>query len=164
MTTTQKRITRPWSRLGNTVLYTLGHLRTVKKLFPGIMHLLIFWGVLIQVIGTAIKIMQMGLFVPFTWPLFSEPVYYAYELVMDLAGIAILIGVGMALIRRLIIRPSFMENSWDDIYALILLIFIPIVGFVTEGVRILIWKPDWGSWAPVGNWIAGLRRAVSSGD
>ncbi len=57
------------------------------------MHLLIFWGVIIQVIGTAIKIMQMGLFVPFTWPLFSGGFYFAYELIMDLAGAAILIGV-----------------------------------------------------------------------
>lgn len=66
------------------------------------MHLLIFWGVIIQVIGTAIKIMQMGLFVPFTWPLFSQPVYFGYELIMDLAGIAIILGVLMAFFRRFV--------------------------------------------------------------
>ena len=161
MTTKAAKVTKPWRRLGETLLYSIGQIRTVKKIYPGIMHLLIFWGVLIQVIGTAIKIMQMGLFVPFTWPLFSERVYFAYELIMDLAGVAILLGVLMALIRRLIFKPDFLENSWDDFYALILLGMIPIVGFITEGLRILIWKPDWAAWAPIGNWIYSLLAKTS---
>ena len=156
MTTTEKRIDKPWSRIADVLLYGLGQLRTVMKIYPGIMHLLIFWGVLIQVIGTAIKIMQMGLFVPFTWPLFSQGVYYGYELIMDLAGVAILLGVLMALIRRLIIKPHFMENSWDDFYALIMLALIPIVGFFNEGMRLYLTKPDWASWSPIGYWTAGI--------
>ena len=161
MTTTEQRISKPWSRIGDVLLYALGQLRTIKKIYPGIMHLMIFWGVIIQLIGTAIKIMQMGLFVPFTWPLFSEGFYFAYELIMDLAGAAILIGVIMALVRRLAIRPDYMENSWDDIYALILLACIPLVGFLTEGIRILVWDPAWASWAPIGNWVAILLRLTA---
>ena len=156
MTTNVERVSKPWKRLGETLFYALGQIRTLKKIYPGFMHLLIFWGVLIQIIGTAIKIMQMGLFVPFTWPLFSEGVYFAYELIMDLAGVAILLGVLLALVRRLIVKPDFMENSWDDFYALILLGLIPIVGFLTEGLRMFVWKPDWASWAPVGNWVVNL--------
>jgi len=161
MTTTEKRISKPWSRIGDVLLYALGQIRTIKKIYPGIMHLMIFWGVIIQLIGTAIKIMQMGLFVPFTWPLFSEGFYFAYELIMDLAGAAILIGVIMALIRRFVIRPDFMENSWDDIYALILLACIPLVGFLTEGLRIFIWNPAWANWSPIGNWIAVLLQKTA---
>ncbi len=158
MTTTEKRILKPWSRVGDVLLYGLGQIRTVKKIYPGIMHLLIFWGVIVQVIGTAIKIMQMGLFVPFTWPLFSEGVYFAYELIMDLAGAAILLGVIMALVRRFAIRPSYLENSWDDIYALVLLGLIPLFGFFTEGLRIFAWSPNWANWSPIGNWVAALLR------
>jgi len=161
MTTTEQRISKPWSRLGDVLLYALGQFRTIKKIYPGIMHLMIFWGVIIQLIGTAIKIMQMGLFVPFTWPLFSKGVYLGYELIMDLAGAAILVGVIMALVRRLAIRPKFMENSWDDIYALILLACIPLVGFFTEGLRILIWDPTWANWSPIGNWVAILLRKMA---
>ncbi len=156
MTAIENKISNPWSRIKDLLIYALGQARTIKKPFPGIMHLLIFWGVLIQVIGTAIKIMQMGLFVPFTWPLFSEKVYFAYELIMDLAGVAILLGVVMALIRRWIIKPSYLVNSWDDYYALILLALIPLVGFITEGLRIFLWKPDWAAWAPIGNWASGI--------
>ena len=161
MTTTDKRIENPWSRIGDVLVYGLGQVRTVKKIYPGIMHLLIFWGVLIQVIGTAIKIMQMGLFVPFTWPLFSEGVYKGYELVMDLAGLAILLGVLMALIRRTFIKPSFMENSWDDYYALIMLALIPIVGFLNESLRLHITEPAWANWSPIGSWTAGIWGNLS---
>ena len=54
-----------------------------------------------------------------------------------------------------------MENSWDDIYALILLALIPLVGFLTEGLRIIIWDPAWASWAPIGNWVAIILRKIS---
>jgi len=156
MTTTQQRIDKPWSRIGDVAVYALGQLRTIKKWYPGVMHLLIFWGVLIQVVGTAIKIMQMGLFVPFTWPLFSSNVYFGYELVMDLAGAAILVGVVMALVRRWIIRPKFMENSWDDIYALAMLALIPLIGFASEGLRLAMLQPEWAGWAPIGALTAQL--------
>ena len=132
MTITKTKLTKPWSRVGELFIYAIGQLRTIKKFYPGIMHLLIFWGVIIQIIGTAIKLMQMGLFIPFTWPLFSQNVYFGYELIMDLAGIALLLGVLMAFVRRWIIKPKFMENSWDDAYALVLLALIPIAGFITE--------------------------------
>ncbi len=94
-------------RIRDFLVYVIGQARTIKKL-PGIVHLLIFWGMIIQVIGTAIKLMQMGLFVPFTWPLFSPNVYYAYELVMDLAGIAVILCVILAAARRIFIKPSFL--------------------------------------------------------
>ena len=156
MTTTEKRISNTWTRLGDVLLYALGQLRTIKKIYPGIMHLLIFWGVIIQVLGTVIKIMQMGLFVPFTWPLFSQNVYLGYELIMDLAGVAILLGALMAIIRRLIIKPGYMENSWDDFYALILLGLMPIAGFITEGLRIYSLQPPWANWSPIGHLTANV--------
>ncbi len=158
--TTEQRLSKPWSRIGDLLVYALGQVRTLKKFYPGFMHLLIFWGVIIQVIGTAIKIMQMGLFVPFTWPLFSQSVYFGYELIMDLAGVMILVGVVLALIRRWIIKPDFMETSWDDIYALILLALIPLVGFATEGLRIFMFNPPWKSWAPLGALAARLWEST----
>ena len=160
MTTTRRPINRPWRRAWDVIIYGLGQLRTVDKLYPGIMHLLIFWGVIIQVIGTAIKIMQMGLFVPFTWPLFSRPVYFGYELIMDLAGIAILVGVLMAAARRLFFQPSYLKTSWDDVYVLILLFLMPVVGFLNESLRLHLNQPAWADWSPVGAWLARMLPAI----
>lgn len=159
MTTAQDTKPRLGSQVSDFFVYILGQLRTVKKIYPGVMHLLIFWGVIIQVIGTAIKMMQMGLFVPFTWPLFSQPVYFGYEVIMDLAGVMILVGVLMAAFRRLVIRPSFMETRWDDIYALSVLFLLPVVGFVNEGLRLVETAPAWANWSFAGNILAGWFTA-----
>lgn len=168
MTTSPSSSRKVWHRIQDLFVYAVGHVRTLHKLYPGIMHTLIFWGVIIQILGTALKMMQMGLFVPFTLPLLPEDGYFAYELVMDLAGVAIILGVIMAAIRRTFIKPAFMETSWDDIYALILLFLMPSVGFVTEGLRMLSFDPAWGGWAPIGqvmsNGLRGLGVTPQSAD
>ena len=159
MTAVPESLSTPWKRFRDVLVNALGQVRTVEKIYPGIMHLMIFWGVIIQIIGTAIKMMQMGLFVPFTWPLFSRPVYLGYELIMDLAGAAIILGVAMAVVRRTVIKPSYLETSWDDVYVLVLLFLLPSVGFITESFRLLSFDPDWSNWSPIGAVLAaGLER------
>lgn len=158
MTTAKTARSQTWPRVRDFLVYVIGQIRTLQKLYPGIMHLLIFWGMIIQILGTAIKLMQMGLFVPFTWPLFSPNVYYGFELTMDLAGIAVILGVSMAALRRIVFKPSFLETAWDDVYALTLLFLLPSVGFFTEGLRIVSASPAWAGWAPLGNVVAGWLR------
>ncbi len=162
MTDAKSRFSSLRHRLRDVLVYAIGQARTVDRIYPGIMHLLIFWGVILQGVGTVIKIWQMGLFLPFNWiwPLFSRNGYLGYELVMDLAGGAILLGVVMAAIRRTLIRPGFMETSWDAVYALILLTAIPVVGFLTEGLRLLSTNPSYAAWSPIGNLTANFLRSA----
>ena len=152
---------RLWPRLRDFMVHAIAQVRILKKLYPGVMHFMIFWGVTIQVVGTIINLMQMQLFIPFvelTFP--RNALYLASELVMDLAGVAILLGVGMALFRRLVTRPKTLETKWDDIYALVLLGLIPLVGFTTEGSRLLAANPAWAAWSPVGSLTASLLRPL----
>lgn len=137
--------------------HAVGQARILKKAYPGIMHLLIFWGVTIQVVGTAINLMQMALFTPFALENFPRGnVYFAYEMIMDLAGVFILVGVVMAAIRRLVMRPKSLPTAWDDYYALAILALLPIAGFFTESMRLISSAPEWAQYSFVGNWLAGL--------
>ncbi len=147
--------------VGDLLVNVLGQARVLRKAYPGLMHLLIFWGVSLQIVGTIINILQMGLFFPFTAPEFLKGnAYLIYELTMDLAGVAILLGVLMAASRRFVLRPKTLETRWDDVYALVLLASIPLVGFTMEGFRLVSTNPPWAAWSPVGNMIAnGLRSA-----
>ena len=139
----------------------LGQVRILKKVYPGVMHFLLFWGVSIQVIGTAINLMQMKLFTPFALETFPRTGWYlAYELTMDLAGVAILLGVLLAAFRRGVLRPKTLETRWDDTLALIVLTLIPLAGFTTEGLRLTAASPAWAAWSPVGNLVAGWMRAL----
>lgn len=148
-------------RMRDFFVHAVVQVRIYKKAYAGIMHALIFWGVTIQVIGTAINLMQMQLFIPFVELSFPrENIYLIYELLMDLAGLAIIIGVLMAAFRRAFLRPKTLETQWDDIYALLLLALIPILGFTVEALRIISVDPPWALWSPIGNALASLLRTL----
>ncbi|MBC8496147.1 MAG: 4Fe-4S dicluster domain-containing protein [Anaerolineales bacterium] len=143
-------------------VHAIGQVRILKKAYPGIMHLLIFWGVTIQVVGTAINLMQMALFTPFALENFPrENLYFAYEFIMDLAGLFILGGGLMAAFRRLVLRPKSLPTQWDDYYALIMLTLLPIAGFFTESMRLITAAPEWARYSFVGNALA--RWLTSTG-
>ena len=165
LTGTQKPSNKRWENLGPQVkdffINIIGQVRILKKIYPGIMHFLLFWGVTIQVLGTILNILQMKLFLPWTINTFPRNnAYLAYELVMDIAGVFILLGVLMAAFRRYILRPKTLETHWDDTVALVLLFLIAFIGFTNEGIRLLVTNPPWAQWSPVGNWVAGLMRGM----
>jgi Fe-S oxidoreductase len=148
-------------RVRDFFVHSVLQTRVLKKAYPGIMHALIFWGVTIQVLGTLINLQQMALFLPFIeLPFPRGNLYLAFELVMDLAGVAIILGVSMALFRRIVLKPKNLETRWDDNYALVLLMLIPIVGFTLEGTRLLSAAPEWSNWSPVGAMVAGLMGSM----
>lgn len=149
---------RSWyPRLRNLLIDAIGQVRVLRKAYPGVMHALIFWGMTVQIVGTIIALLQMQLFVPFVELPFPRGNFYlGMELAMDLAGVAIIAGVLMALFRRLVLRPASLPTHWDDLYALGLLLLIPLAGFTTEGLRILAISPPWANWSPIGRATAGL--------
>jgi Fe-S oxidoreductase/nitrate reductase gamma subunit len=159
ITSEQVPVTRKqWTvALSDFIVHAIAQTRILKKAYPGIMHLLIFWGVTIQVIGTAINLMQMALFTPFALENFPRAnLYFAYEMIMDLAGIFILVGVVMAAFRRRVLRPESLPSAWDDYYALGILLLLPLAGFFTEAMRLISSTPAWAQYSFVGNWLAGL--------
>jgi Fe-S oxidoreductase len=151
-------LTKP--RLRDFIVYAILQVRIYDKPYAGIMHLLLFGGVTIQVIGTAINLQQMALFLPFELPFPRGAGYLTYELLMDLAGLAILIGVAMAAIRRLVLRPESLESRWDDYYALVMLTLIPLAGFTLEAMRLIAASPSWYVWSPIGSLFAAFYRAL----
>jgi Fe-S oxidoreductase/nitrate reductase gamma subunit len=148
-------------RVRDFLVHSVLQIRVLKKAYPGIMHALIFWGVTIQVLGTIINLQQMALFIPFVeLPFPRGNLYLAFELVMDLAGVAIILGVLMALFRRIVLKPKNLETRWDDSFALILLMLIPIAGFTLEGTRLLSAAPEWSNWSPIGAMVASLMGSM----
>jgi len=153
-------LVRTMPRVGDFFVHILGQVRILKKLYPGVMHFMIFWGVMIQVIGTIINILNMALFLPWVITAPRNGWYLGYELVMDIAGAMILLGVLMAAFRRYVLRPKTLETHWDDTVALVLLFLIAFVGFTNEGIRLMVTRPAWAAWSPVGNWTASIMTAT----
>src|SRR4030067_3414471 len=104
-------------RIRDFIIHALGQVRILQKAYPGIMHFLIFWGVTIQVLGTIINLLNMLLFFPIVITFPRGTAYLIYELVMDLAGIAILAGGIMAFFRRLVLRPQTLHTPRAHVFA-----------------------------------------------
>jgi len=154
----KKRILIPWKKIWEAAKDLLVHafvqIRIWKNVYGGIMHFLIFWGVTIQVVGTTINIQQMALFTPWalTWP--RDEFYLIYEFLMDLGGVFILTGVTLALIRRLILKPSYLGSKWDDYYVLLMFMLITFAGFFNESMRLISVEPTWRTWSFLGDPLA----------
>lgn len=141
-----------WKRgLRELLLHAVIQDRVLQRLYPGVMHFLIFWGVTIQILGTAVNLMQTDLFLPFELPFPRGSAYLWFELTMDLAGGMILLGALMALFRRTVLRPKTLVSRWDDWAAIALLLIIPILGFSAEAFRLNAVQPSWEAWSPIGS-------------
>jgi Fe-S oxidoreductase len=68
----------------------------------------------------------------------------------------------MAIQRRYGTRPERLANfpakklAGDDLYVLVMLSFIVLSGYLTEGLRLAVTQPEWAVWSPIGNAIAQL--------
>ncbi|MCJ7512416.1 MAG: heterodisulfide reductase-related iron-sulfur binding cluster [Anaerolineales bacterium] len=142
-------------RSGEFVRHVLLQDRVLRRVYPGIMHSLLFVGVTIQILGTIVNLLQYPLFLPFTIDFFPRGgAYLGFELVMDLAGLAILLGVLMAAFRRAVLRPTYLVSRWDDWLALGLLLLISVLGFLSEGIRLMSANPAWRAYSPLGTLTA----------
>jgi len=127
----------------------LWHRRIVANRYAGAMHMLIFGG---------FGLLLMGPFLDFlsehVYHFLEGNVYLGVSLLLDVGGLLVLVGVGMAAYRRYVIKPAKLDNVLGDAIALTLLSLIIVTGFALEGLRIAATEldahPDWAAWSPVG--------------
>lgn len=120
--------------------------KVFKGSFRRFMHMGIFYGFLVLLIGTIMIALQEYLHIP----LYQGTSYLIISLLMDLFGLAAVIGIVMAAYKRYIDKPDHSEYTWDDAVLLILIFAILVTGFVVEGLRIYCTRDPWAGWTPVG--------------
>ncbi len=162
-----RRLDRLGTRLLSVLVQAVGQVRTVQDLYPGIMHLMIFWGMVALFMGTVLATVDWDITrLFFGFQFLTGSIYVLYELVLDIFGLFLLAGLGMAAYRRYVVRPGRLQNmpgrglEGDDAYALIMLTLIAITGYLIEGLRIAVVQPDWAPWSPVGNALASAFIAL----
>ncbi len=138
----------------------LEHKRLLKGTYPGVMHLLLFWGCLVLLMAAFLDALS------YYWLHFMEGTFYLVSsLVFDTFGIAVLIGVIIATYRRYIQRPSRLDNTFDDALVLALIFVVVITGFFVEGLRLVATElkenPQWAVWSPGGFILANLFSGLA---
>jgi len=152
----------PGRRLRNVAQYVLAQAKVAREAYPGLMHIAIFAGFVILFIGTALIFINDDIVGPiFRWHYIRGGFYRGMEIVLDLLGVALVVGLALALVRRYILRPARLENRPDDAITLGLLAFLAVGGFVQEGLRVATNPP--GSTASfIGGALGGLFAALGA--
>lgn len=105
------------ARIIDTFVNVLGQKAVLQKKIPGIMHTIIFWGFLIITIGTIEQFLGT-LYNKITFEFLGEKIYPALLFTQDLFTGLILLAVGFAFYRRLVMKPKGLTNSSDAFFVL----------------------------------------------
>jgi Fe-S oxidoreductase len=172
------------TRLGDMIGKVLSH-RTIDRRDPaaGGAHRLIFYGFALLFLGTSTITLQYDILEPLFGIRFWQGEFYlVFSLVLDVAGVALLAGLGYMMYRRGWLRlpkldyarpdrapgdldfdrAQYRREDWAFLW---ILVVIGCTGYLLEAAR-LVWlqaRPDvWDTrwWSPVGALIAESLRAV----
>jgi Fe-S oxidoreductase/nitrate reductase gamma subunit len=157
-----------WSRILSVIKVMAAH-STLRKMNPvvGMAHGLMFWGFATLFTGTVLITIDQDI-LKYLLPslqFWSGEFYLYFSLVLDVMGLAVLLGLIFMATRRWIVRPARLnyarpdrtesENNrdgyrQDDRVLLWGLIIIIATGFVVEAVRIGMAWSDFEKWSVVG--------------
>ena len=136
---------RPLDRLGRTIKYGVAQTRVLRQRYPGVFHFAIFWGMVLLFIGTVLGSADTDIFeLIFKTKLLYGTFYVVYKVVLDLAAVGVLIGLGLAAWRRYVIRPARLNIDWRFNLTLPLLGFIVLTGLFIGALRLAVQDPAWG--------------------
>lgn len=154
--------------------------RTLRRRdrFAGAAHAAIFFSFVLLLIGTATITLEYDITKPLLGFEFWHGWFYlVFSLVLDLAGLSLIAGLLLMAARRAWfqlekleyrrsyrgeadLRPAAGVWRWEDWAFLTVLLLIAISGFVQEAAGLLVDRPDWAAWSPVGLAIAQAMSAL----
>ena len=167
------------SRFRDALRILLSHVSIRRRdRYAGWAHRAIFYGFVVLFIGTVILAINTDFTEPvFGWRFFKGNFYLGYSLVLDLFGIALLVGVVLMMVRRAILRPRKLDYARPDrdtdertVYRVGDWVFVgtllalAISGYVLEGTRIAMDTPGYNGFSPAGWVVSQGFDAIGAGD
>ena len=101
----------------------LGQSNVRRKLMPGLAHTLIFFGFL-AVQPHSVELMLNGVCPVFHTANIMPGLYGAYLFIADILAFPVLVGLGYALYRRLVVQPAYLTNGLD---ARLIILFTSVI-------------------------------------
>jgi Fe-S oxidoreductase/nitrate reductase gamma subunit len=161
----ENRLDRIPLRLKLVAVHALAQVRVLSQAYPGVMHATMFWGFLALFMGTVLATIDWDITLPlFGYKLLKGPFYLFYETTLDLFGLFFVIGLGMAVYRRFVLRPHRVDPTPRFAKVLALLFVINLTGFVMEACRLAVTNPAWAPWSPVGYALGQAMLGVGMGE
>ncbi len=131
--------------------YVFGQKKVSRMKYSGIMHMFIFYSMILLFIGTFLIFIEQDILKHLgVESIIQGSFYLIYEVILDLSGLFLIAGLLMALYRRLVIKPEYLNSSWLSYFILFSLLYISISGFMIEGIRLTLNPVDWAVFSFVG--------------
>lgn len=155
------RLNHPWVRFKGLVSYVFLQKRMLRDRYAGFFHLLIFWGFVVLLLRSLSLILQ-GLLVHFNIVELLGIFGLGYQTTKDIFEVLVLVGVLLAVIRRLFNKPDRLHNSWDAWATLGFIGGLMVADLLADGAFIAMHNPSWQAWAPVGSLLAAMLGGVTA--
>ncbi len=153
------RFDRPMERLKMLVKHALEQRRTAREKYAAVFHTFIFYGFIVLTIATTVVMLDYD----FGLPIMRGQFYlYFQSFIVDVFGALVLVGVGIAAIRRLIVRPKKLVYTDEALWILAAIFLVALTGFLIEGWRIAATNDPWRAWSPFGNLVAQASQSLMS--
>lgn len=147
-------------RMTNLVKNGLLGVRVYRKPITGLFHGFIFWGMLLLLIGTTLVIFN----IVFGLEVLSGGFYkWFMAFTLDVAGLAVLVGLLFLMIRRLVQYPRLAQPKCRKGFVImeLLLLAVIVTGFLVEAMRIDLAQAT--ETAFVGQYTADLLHPLFAG-
>jgi len=140
-------------RLRGVAVYVGAHTRMFRNLYSGILHFFIFYGFVV-LLTAIVQAFGEGIAPGFSLAVIGGTTWLAF--LQDLFGVLVLVGVVMAAINRVVIRPrQFHESNELDAAIILGLITVIMVGMLGQnGARVAEGGDPSALWRPVSSAIA----------
>src|SRR5213595_3765324 len=156
---TENRVDHIPERIRGVLSYVGLHTRMFRNIYSGTLHLFIFYGFVV-LLTAIIQAFGEGILPGFSLALIGGTTWIAF--LQDLFGVLVLVGVLMALVNRLIIRPrQFHESNEIDALIILGLIATIMIGMLGQNAaRVAQGGDPSAAWRPVSSGIAHLLAGV----
>ncbi|UCE06663.1 MAG: 4Fe-4S dicluster domain-containing protein [bacterium] len=131
-------------------------IKILRERVPGLMHVFLFWGFVIPLVIIVLLNLRLDLYLPKWLAAFLS-------MLLDLCGLAALIGIIIAFYRRYIQKLERLDRQVEDAIVLGFLSIIVMSGLIVEGLRLSIASTGTGFWSPIG-WLMGIFFSLFGGE
>jgi Fe-S oxidoreductase len=160
----EPRFDRIGTRIRKTFEYAFAQKRMFRDFYAGVFHIFIFGGFVVLLVRT-IELVIQGLFPGFV--VLPGAIGNLYTLLKDVFEVLVLVGVGMAVYRRLFARPARLDLTLDAWFVLSMIAMLIAADLAAEGAKVALQPPLASPWSPavdaVSRGLAGLSPGALQG-
>jgi Fe-S oxidoreductase len=150
-----------FENFGRTIFFQ-GKVR--RDQYVGIFHSMIFYGFMVLWIATEVVAIHAD--TPFK--IYHGTTYILISFLADIAGIMVLLGLGLAYYRRYVKTPAYLSATRpkQEKFMYGMLISLVVIGYLLEAIRISVMNMPHSEslWSPVGYGLANLLQLTGAGN